>query len=104
MGYIFFCLKEEDFFGLSATKCLPTKKLSENMKTKHLNSRVYCGTVYPVFCAIRMLETCREQVGTESTGEVEMLFISFVLPTKAMGGISGGFPGSPQGQEEILRC
>lgn len=27
-----------------------------------------------------------------------------VLPTKAVGDISGDFPGSPQGQEEILGC
>lgn len=45
---------------------------------KHLNSRVYCGSV-SAFCAIHMQKTCSEQEGTENTGEVEMLFKLHVI-------------------------
>lgn len=78
-GLHFFCLKVENFLRISATKCIPTKKnLGKIWKMKHLNSRVYCGSV-SAFCAIHMQKTCSEQEGTENTGEVEMLFKLHVI-------------------------
>jgi len=110
-------LKKKTFSGYQLPDASQLKNLGKIWKMKHLNSRVYCGTVYPQ-CFVpylcrrhavnkkgqRTREKWRCSLSSMLDTESRVIVRGCVLPTNATGDISGGFPGSPQGQEEIFGC